>query len=114
MARIRMFGFIDSHPQVEVQEREYLRLLGFPTGFAPEGRARELAEWARHWYAEHGRPWILARTADALELKSDRVQMDGVDFLSDQLRAQFQAAAAQNAALVAVSAGKECEEKARQ
>ena len=47
--------------QVEVQPAEYLRLLGYPAGFELEGRARELADGALSWYAEHGRSWLYAR-----------------------------------------------------
>src|SRR4051794_11896937 len=53
--------WIDAQPAVEVQPAEYLRLLGYPRGFELEGRARELADWAFAWYAEHGKPWVYAR-----------------------------------------------------
>ena len=44
-----------------VQDAEFYRLLGYPRGRQPEGRAAELAAWAREWYAEHGRPWTHSR-----------------------------------------------------
>jgi hypothetical protein len=44
--------------EVHVQPAEYHRLLGYPRGKSPEGRAAELADWARDWYAQHGRPWM--------------------------------------------------------
>src|ERR1035441_4930469 len=55
--------WIDTHPEVEVEPAEYQRLLGYPRGVALQGRSRELADWARAWYAEYGRPWIYAREA---------------------------------------------------
>ena len=66
-----MFELIDLDPAVMVQESEYWRLLGYPAGHAPDGRARELADWARGWYAAHGRPWIYAREADSTEPNGD-------------------------------------------
>ena len=44
--------------EVHVQPAEYHRLLGYPRGKSPEGRAAELADWARDWYVQHGRPWM--------------------------------------------------------
>jgi hypothetical protein len=109
-----MFELIDTHPPVNVQEAEYQRLLGYPKHHVPEGRARELADWARTWYAENGKPWIYARQTGDLELKNKRLQVRGTEFTSKQLHDQFVTAQAHTAVLVAVSAGRECEEKARQ
>ena len=41
-----MNELIDTHPDVNVQEAEYARLLGYPREWVMEGRPRELAEWA--------------------------------------------------------------------
>ena len=109
-----MFELIDPKPPVKVQEAEYQRLLGYPKHHVADGRARELADWARTWYAENGKPWIYARQADALELKNKRLQVGGTEFASKQLHDQFIAAQAHTAVLVAVSAGPECEARARQ
>ncbi|MGD0251630.1 MAG: hypothetical protein ABSC01_02915 [Verrucomicrobiota bacterium] len=109
-----MFELIDTHPAVNVQEAEYQRLLGYPKHHSPDGRSRELADRARTWYAENGKPWIYARQTDDLELKNQRLQVHGTEFASKQLHDQFVAAHAHTAVLVAVSAGPECEEKARQ
>lgn len=57
---------VDTEPDVDVDTAEYVRLLGFPRGHVLEGRALELARWARDWYDEHGRPWVYARRADDL------------------------------------------------
>jgi hypothetical protein len=90
--------------RIEVQPGEYFRLLGYPPGHLPEGRACELAEWAREWYAEHGRPWVYTR---------ETPDFDGALFSSRRLRKSMDEAQAHALALVAVSAGPEAEEEAR-
>ena len=60
-------------PEVNVLPEEYVRLLGYPRGWVLEGRARELADWAREWYAKNGRPWFYARQAEQLR---DRRRLD--------------------------------------
>ena len=52
---------VDPAADVQVDDQEYFRLLGFPRGHQLEGRALELAQWTRTWYAAHGRPWVYAR-----------------------------------------------------
>src|SRR5262245_6226426 len=108
-----MMEWSDAKPDLNVLETEYKRLLGFPADYKLEGSARELADWARQWYGENGRPWIYARGVE-FKLSARDVQLDGATFTADRLRAQFNDAQADRAALVAVSAGKECEERARQ
>jgi hypothetical protein len=108
-----MIEWSDAQPDVNVLETEYKRLLGFPADYKLEGRARELTDWATQWYAQNGRPWIYARGAE-LKLTAGDVQLDGTKFTADRLHAQLNDAQADRAALVAVSAGKECEERARQ
>ncbi len=103
----------DTQPKVDVQEAEYHRLLGWPRGHVPEERALELAAWARAWYAEHGRPWVYWRRVD-LAADGSELQLGGVAFPSAKLRQHLHDHAAQGAVLVAVSAGRECEEHARQ
>lgn len=90
---------------IDVQPAEYFRLLGYPRDFVPTGRACELAEWARQWYSDHGRPWVHAREADRQELSA---------FTSKRLHKTLEAAGADRAVLVAVSAGPETEEHARE
>jgi hypothetical protein len=109
-----MFEFTDIRPRNDVQETEYQRLLGFPRQHRLEGRARELAEAARAWYEANGRPWIYAHRAASLELHDDRVVIEGTSFGSKQLYDQFVTAEATQAVLVAVSAGPECEARARE
>ena len=100
-------------PDVNVQPDEYIRLLGYPRGWVLDGRARELADWARAWYAKHGRPWVYARQAESLAVDGDSIQIDGIPFASTRLQSTLQQADAHSAILVAVGAGPEAEEEAR-
>src|SRR6185437_9128669 len=109
-----MFSLVETSPQVEIQESEYQRLLGYPKNHPLEGRARELAEDAQAWFAKNGRPWICAREASSLELKNKSASIGGTEFSSKKLREILFDAQAHSTLLVAVSAGKECEEHARQ
>ena len=109
-----MLELIETNPPVDVEESEYKRLLGYPNSHALDGRPRELASWARQWYAENGRPWFYARQVNAPELANGKLRVGGTEFSSKQLQDQFTEAQVDSAVLVAVSAGKECEEQARQ
>ena len=104
---------LDAHPAVNVPEAEYRRLLGYPPHHAPGERADELAAWARQWFADHGRPWAYLREVE-LDVTPDTLRIDGWEFDSAQLRTHLQQAGAGRAMLVAVSAGRSCEEHARQ
>jgi hypothetical protein len=108
-----MLELFETKPDCNVQESEYKRLLGYPRRHPLEGRAREIADTTRQWYAEHGRPWIYARQTEALELSPGQIDIGGTGFSSSALLEQFQTAQVHSAVLVAVSAGPECEEEAR-
>ena len=108
-----MTEWIEPNPKVEVQPDEYRRLLGYPAGHVLGGRAKDLAEWARAWYAEHGQPWIYAREAGSLETRGASVIVEGVRFHSGVLGRRFEQAAADGAILAAVSAGPEIEQEAQ-
>src|SRR6187399_3477242 len=105
--------FIDTAPDIQVDEVEYVRLLGCPRGHVLEDRSRELADWARDWYAERGRPWVFARQGRAIAIAPGAVAIDGVVFRSERLSAMFADAGAESAMLVAVSAGPELEREAQ-
>lgn len=107
--RIEIAGTL---PTVDVQPSEYTRLLGYPRGHILEGRAQELAGWARSWYAEHGRPWFYAREAETLALTPSHLCIDDVPFTSPRLAAALAQAEAHSAILVAVGAGHEAEDEA--
>ncbi|HXC97531.1 MAG TPA: hypothetical protein VNU92_17660 [Edaphobacter sp.] len=100
-------------PDVDVSLDEYVRLLGYPRGWELEGRALELANWARTWYAENGRPWFYARQAESFEINGDSICIDGTQFTSKRLRRTLEQAEAHSVILVAVGAGPEVEEEAR-
>ena len=108
-----MLEQLDTSPAVRVPEAEYRRLLGYPRHHAPGERADELAQWARGWYAEHGRPWVYLREV-AVQAAGDTLRIDGVEFHSSQLHQHLREAGAERAMLVAVSAGRQCEEHSRQ
>ena len=104
----------DTSPVVHVEAPEYIRLLGYPRGRVLEGRARELADWARDWYAENGRPWLYAREAEDLDFHGAAIRIEGTEFASARLRETLEKASAHSLILAAVSAGPELEEEARQ
>ena len=108
-----MIDICDTSPDVDVQPAEYLRLLGYPRHWVLEGRAAELADWARQWYARHGRPWIYARGVGAVRIRDAGVDIQDVSFNSPKLGSTFHAAGADRVVLVAVSAGPELEEEAQ-
>lgn len=103
----------DAGPGVEVDAAEYVRLLGFPRGHELDGRALELAEWARQWYAAHGRPWMWARECEALELHADAAAVNGIRFSSNRLLHLLEKAGAHSVVVAAVSAGPEVEQAAQ-
>ncbi len=109
-----MFDPLVIRPDCNVPEAEYIRLLGYPPHRTLEDRARELADGARAWFAEHGRPWIYARQTEAVEINDTHFSINGTEFSSKLLCEQFATAHATQAVVVAVSAGKECEEHARE
>ncbi|MFO7445602.1 MAG: hypothetical protein R6W90_04510 [Ignavibacteriaceae bacterium] len=109
-----MNELIDIKPDINISESEYKRLLGYPYNYKLEGRARELADWARQWYSENGKPWIFALPSTDLDFSFSKLRIDNAEFASGKLRHQFAEAQVEKAMLVIVSAGKECEEKARE
>jgi len=106
------FELSDPHPGIRVLEAEYRRLLGYPRDHELTGRALELADWARAWYAEHGRPWWYARQAP-LALEDGRVQIESASFTSPRLYEQLVNTGAESVMLVAVAAGGESEAESR-
>jgi len=112
--RSGLFELFDTQPDTAVQPLEYQRLLGFPRAHVLEGRSRELAEWAAAWYSENGQPWIHARQVGGIEVKDKGIQINSTSFTSDQLVSQLRQTRAHDVVLAAVSAGIECEAKARE
>ena len=108
-----MIEINDRSPSVDVQPTEYVRLLGYPEGWTLEGRAQELAAWARDWYAGHGRPWTYAGGVDHLRIEGGAIVIDDARFQSSRLKTTLLNAGADRAFLVAVSAGPELEEEAQ-
>ena len=98
---------------VDVQDAEYVRLLGYPRGHVLEGRALELADWARDWYRAHGRPWTFTHPVPAVDTEGAAVRIGGTSFTSTTLSRTLRDAGADAAVLVAVSAGAELEAEAQ-
>src|SRR5688572_10785452 len=107
-----MIELVDTLPDTNVQPAEFKRLLGFPRDRVLEERPRELAEWARAWYAKNGRPWDYARQAQSLSITNGSILIDGETFSSTRLQKTLLNAGAESAMLVAVSAGPELEAEA--
>lgn len=102
-----MIEFVDYAPEINVPAAEYVRLLGYPRGHVLEGRALELAEWARHWFAVNGQPWTYGREAANVQAIDGRVVIDGEPFACPPLQQTMRLAAADAVVLVAASAGPE-------
>ncbi len=105
---------IDNAPRVDVQDSEYKRLLGYPPGHEVGLRVGDLIDSTRRWYAENGRPWVYARRTGMMKLSDEGVRIEGTEFISPRLRSQLGDAQSNEVMLVAASAGKKCEERARQ
>ncbi len=108
-----MIEFNGPVSKVDVQPDEYNRLLGYPRDFTLEGRALELANWARDWYAANGRPIACARSVGDFQLDGDAVCLDGARFTSRRLAMMLRDGEAHAAVLAAVSAGPELEDEAQ-
>jgi hypothetical protein len=108
-----MIELFDTFPDTNVQPAEYKRLLGYPRDQVIEGRARELAEWARQWYAQNGKPWVYARQTQNLRLINGSILIDDVCFTSKRLQQTLHGAEAHSAILVAASAGPQLEAEAQ-
>ncbi|MGC2297972.1 MAG: hypothetical protein WA476_04155 [Acidobacteriaceae bacterium] len=106
-------GLVSTLPELNVLPEDYARLLGYPRGWVLDGRARELADWARDWYANNGQPWVYARQAETFELAGDSIYIDGLPFVSRRLENTLRQAEAHSVILVAVGAGPEAEEEAQ-
>lgn len=103
----------DPRPVFAVSHAEFGRLLGLPAGYEWNERTRELARWAREWFAAHGRPWVFTRRAATLAWDGARVAVDGVSLRGPALQKRLRDARATGALLVAISAGPEAEAEAR-
>lgn len=51
-------------PEVTVDDRVFKRFLRYPVARDFEGAVAENATWAREWFGQNGRPWLVAIEAD--------------------------------------------------
>jgi hypothetical protein len=107
-----MIEIHDPRPDVHVLPAEYQRLLGYPRDRVLEDRARELADWTRAWYEEHGRPWVYARQLGGVRTEGSVLHLGARSFRSPRLVNMLRSAAAESVVLAAVSAGPEIEQEA--
>lgn len=109
-----MNELIDINPDINVREEEYIRLLGYPTGYELKDRSRELADWAKDWFNKNGKPWVYALRSGEIDFTNETLKINNVEFASKKFREQLAEAGAESVMLVAVSAGKELELKSKQ
>jgi hypothetical protein len=107
-----MFELLDARPPDEVKAAEFERLLGYPADHILGAREIELAAGARDYFRRNGRPWIYVREVELFRADKS-LRLDGVEFNSQRLSDYLSQAGAARAVLVAVSAGRTCEEQAR-
>ncbi|MGB2867134.1 MAG: hypothetical protein WBD36_01675 [Bacteroidota bacterium] len=108
-----MFELIDTQPPITIQQSEFKRLLGLPQDRELDGRILELATWAEEWYRENGKPWIYARQEDDIQLTGGDLRINSASFSPGRLSDRLGQAQSESVMLVAISAGRECEEEAR-
>jgi hypothetical protein len=104
----------DIKPDINVREKEYKRLLGYPADYELQGRAAELADQARKWYTENGKPWVYAIKTNKIDIINGKAWIKGREFTSKKLYSQISRGKVNSVFLLAVSAGKECEEISHQ
>lgn len=107
-------NFFDPNPSFTVPDGEFKRLLGFPPHYELGEHVKNLAGWARDWFAAKGRPWVFSRRVDSLTLLDQGVDVEGVQLNGPALRERLAKAGATTGVLVAVCAGEEAEREARQ
>jgi hypothetical protein len=106
-----MMELRDTAPRLAVREADYKRFLRYPPTRPLEGPMAENADWARAWYAEHGRPWWCARQIGSWERVDEGLRLDGENFHCPTLAER--AARATTVWVVAVSAGREVDAEAQ-
>jgi len=109
-----MIEFLDRTPDINVLESEYKRLLGYPEDYSVNDRVREIMEKTRQWYSKHGKPWMYVRQVESFEIKKDHFLINGKEFISNRVSAQMSESEGHSVVASVVSAGKNCEERARQ
>jgi hypothetical protein len=98
----------------EVTGEEYARLLGWPRGRALSDELASRAAAARGWYAEHGRPWAVARRLELWSIDASGVTVEtGETFTSRALADRLRTGEAHGLLALAVTAGVEVDVEAR-
>ena len=94
--------------RVSVPDAEFLRLLQVPPDHRLEGRAAQLQDDAREWFAANARPWSVAVDLELLEIGQQLItSRDAPAITSAVLAQRLRNLGAHRVLLVAVSAGPE-------
>lgn len=109
-----MFEYLDISPDINVLESEYKRLLGYPPDFAVSDRVNELMNETRQWYVHNGAPWVYVRQMQSFRMDTEHFLIDGASFRSKRILDQMRETDGEGVVAVVVSAGKNCEGRARQ
>jgi hypothetical protein len=98
--------------RVDLSDREFERLLGYPPEARPEGPTLDLMREARAWFEQQGRPWVTARVCALQSVDDGVIRLGGGGVLnSGVLAARFAAAEAGDLVALAASAGSEVVEE---
>ena len=92
----------------QVDDREYLRLLGLPRGRPLDGELAVRAAGARSWYAAYGRPFLAFRRSEIVTVDASSVTLsDGTRFASAALADRLAGGEAHALVALAATAGRE-------
>ena len=93
-------------------QQHFYRLLGYPTGHQPEGRAKEGIEAALHWYQHHGDPEAHTHLAGIESIDRDQVQLEaGFTLRSSVLANRLQRLEASSLVVAGMTAGARVDQK---
>ena len=98
----------------DVDDREYLRLLGLPRGRSLEGELAARAGGARSWYAVNWRPFLAFRRSGIVKVDASSVTLaDGTRFASAALADRLKSGDAHALVALAATAGPEVAKEAQ-
>jgi hypothetical protein len=96
-----------------VSDVEFTRLLGIPRGREVSQEVSERAALARHWYVEHGRPFVAVRRAGLRAVGPQSVTLETGEVIEGAALAERLVAGEAHALVaIAVSAGREAADEA--
>ena len=75
--------------RVDLSDREFERLLGYPPEARPEGPTLDLMREARAWFEQQGRPWVTARVCALQSVDDGVIRLKSADSCSQIFSNQF-------------------------